>query len=254
MKKIHQLPCFVVLFVAACGSVSPMGEAARTFADALYRHREVPITLRVGYVPGSAPHKELLDGENPWTVPIINLKALFPGRSYVVPVVESEMYVLSGAAQAVYTDEDINRLANQIPGTSSDLRMVFIPGLYDQGNGPVFLPGVTLPSGDVIAIFKRSSNLGTAFDDTAFEQYVITHEVGHAIGLVNGINGEAPMVVPHEDQKHPGHDINAECVMYWTVGANLDIWRASLAKNGGLLFDQSCRDDVAVAIGRGTKQ
>jgi hypothetical protein len=43
---------------------------------------------------------------------------------------------------------------------------------------------------------------------------VVTHEFGHALGLVN--NG-ALMVNAHEDGSHAGHSGNRNSVMYWAV-------------------------------------
>jgi hypothetical protein len=65
-----------------------------------------------------------------------------------------------------------------------------------------------------IAVFK--DQIATAFGDgaTGIEGPVIVHELGHEMGLVNE---GTPMVTPHEDLDHPGHDFDPTCVMYWTL-------------------------------------
>lgn len=79
------------------------------------------------------------------------------------------------------------------------------------------------------------------------EESIWTHEIGHALGLVdNGL----PMVDDHRDPDHPHHDHNDECVMYWAYDraqAFLEVRQRFVDDEDAnpLGFDAACQADVA---------
>jgi hypothetical protein len=76
------------------------------------------------------------------------------------------------------------------------------------------------------------------------EDAVIVHEAGHLLGLVdNGI----PMQVDHLDSAHGQHDMNEQCIMYWTIDTS-DIVDVLLSRRPD--FDDACRADLIAAGGR----
>lgn len=82
----------------------------------------------------------------------------------------------------------------------------------------------------------------------AAELSVLTHEVGHTLGLVN--NG-LPMVMDHEDPDHSKHEVMEDCVMYWAYerGAGIDRIRQRIMGGSmdpaSLGFCQPSLDDIA---------
>lgn len=81
---------------------------------------------------------------------------------------------------------------------------------------------------------------------TAAHLSILTHEVGHLLGLVdNGL----PMVEPHKDPDHGAHDVDDACVMYWAYeGADVVdvlVTRFLAGNEAPLGFDAACEADVA---------
>lgn len=75
---------------------------------------------------------------------------------------------------------------------------------------------------------------------------VLTHEVGHVIGLVS-----APLALTedHEDAEHPKHDIDPECVMYYayegSAAASAIGDRFLRGDESAPRFDDACLADIA---------
>lgn len=79
---------------------------------------------------------------------------------------------------------------------------------------------------------------------------ILTHEVGHVLGLVdNGL----PMATDHRDPEaeHGAHDQNQDCIMYWAyegqalVDAVAD--RLLASEDDSLVFDAECLADIDAA-------
>ena len=138
-------------------------------------------------------------------------------------------------------------------GKTAAIHLLFVDGTYEQGDvlGATFSressSGKVVSTGPVI-IFSESieggclalclTGTGPAF------RAVVTHEFGHAIGLVN--NG-VPMQRDHEDEAHPGHSSNSGSVMYWEVETT-GIF--NLAGGPPTDFDADDRADLCAAGGR----
>lgn len=79
----------------------------------------------------------------------------------------------------------------------------------------------------------------------AAERGIWTHEIGHAIGLVdNGL----PMVEDHKDPERGAHSKNDDCIMYWAYTTGGLGGRARDFITGDepeLGFDEYCLSDIA---------
>lgn len=150
-------------------------------------------------------------------------------------------------------DDEVRSFAGQHAGLKTGgsqvvTHLVFLTGhsAHDDSNGKVL--GITFGHG-LIVIFsdsvKASCNPGvlpllSSCSPADYFRSVVTHEFGHALGLVNV---GTPMVKGHEDPDHPGHSSNKASVMYWAVEASngLPLFGGSPPPTD---FDDSDRADV----------
>ncbi|MGV3622476.1 MAG: hypothetical protein ACO1OB_16780 [Archangium sp.] len=108
--------------------------------------------------------------------------------------------------------------------------------------------GVSIGNTGVIAMFKpvieSTKSILAPNLERFVEQTTLTHEFGHAIGLVN--NG-APPIANHHDSAHGAHCSNTECVMYWQnegASAAIEFARKYLTTGNAIVFDADCLADV----------
>jgi hypothetical protein len=94
------------------------------------------------------------------------------------------------------------------------LHLLFVHGTFE-GNTSVL--GVSV-RGDVAAVFvdQVSASSTPLVGSAGIETAVVTHEVGHLMGLVDLF-----LHTGREDPEHPGHSTNTKSVMYWAVESNL---------------------------------
>lgn len=139
------------------------------------------------------------------------------GEVAAKPVVVTAGGPVAGGERA-WTAADLRAVADAgattVQGTdgAAVLRLLFVRGTY-QGNGGVL--GVAV-RGDVLAVFVDRVRAAGGFDPASVERAVLTHEVGHLLGLVDLwlATGRAP-----GDQ--PGHSANPASVMHFAVESNL---------------------------------
>jgi len=107
-------------------------------------------------------------------------------------------------------------------GSQVVTHLLFLTGhsAHDDSNGKIL--GITFDHATIV-IFSDSVAascdpgvlpLLSSCSANDYFRSVVTHEFGHALGLVD--NG-APMVTPHEDADHRGHSNDKSSVMYWAV-------------------------------------
>jgi hypothetical protein len=101
--------------------------------------------------------------------------------------------------------------------------------------------------GSSLALFVENTDpgLNPFVTATEIEGAGIVHETGHMLGLVNG---GVPMVVPHEDVSHPGHDVDPACIMYWII--NLGQGGPNIGDPGFAEFNLLCAQDMAAFGGK----
>jgi hypothetical protein len=138
-------------------------------------------------------------------------------------------------------------------GKTAAIHLLFVDGAYEEGNvlGATFSressSGRVVATGPIVIFSEAIEDgcLALCLTGTAPAfRAVVTHEFGHAIGLVdNGID----MVRDHEDDAHPGHSTNSRSVMWWEVETT-GIF--NLAGGPPTEFDADDRADLCNAGGK----
>jgi hypothetical protein len=142
-----------------------------------------------------------------------------------------------------------------VPDDAIKMHVLYVDGHDAEDQGDLRVLGKAW-SHTHLAMFPRSiadACEGAAlplFRDRVCEEAelaILTHEVGHLLGLVdNGL----PMVADHVDREHDAHDRDEGCVMYWAYegGAGLEAVAEALTGGGEApSFDQACLDDLDAA-------
>jgi hypothetical protein len=94
------------------------------------------------------------------------------------------------------------------------IHLLFLHGSYADDDSVL---GVAV-RGDVAAVFvDQVANASTPLiGSSGIETAVVTHEVGHLLGLV-----DLYLHTGRQDAQHPGHSANRDSVMYWAVESNV---------------------------------
>ena len=94
------------------------------------------------------------------------------------------------------------------------LHLLFVHGTF---GGDTSVLGVSV-RGDVAAVFldQVSASSTPLVGSSGIETAVVTHEVGHLMGLVDLF-----LHTGRQDPDHPGHSTDTKSVMYWAVESNL---------------------------------
>jgi hypothetical protein len=215
----------------ALDATGPVGSFA---PDVLRPDRSQRVVLELHAVDGATPSQGVLDHLTT-LVGAVTGKAVLVGSAGVPPGEERD-----------WTPGELVDLADG--GTvyfqgagDAVLRLLFVHGTL-QGDDSVL--GVAL-RGDVAAIFvdRIESAAGLLGSSDRVARSVITHEIGHLLGLV-----DLHLATGREDPEHPGHSTNPNSVMYWAVES--DLIGQLLGANPPDSFDEADRADlVAIAAG-----
>lgn len=186
---------------------------------------------------------------NLWTIAYENVTALFENRSLrptvVIPRTLSQMYSLGTKNQANWTTDQVYNLGIQVRHalsnqTGTNIVILFLKGTY---NGAATTLGVTIQGQTIIAVFKDAVRSGgsSQLSLQLLEQRTVIHEIGHVLGLIGlGISASSSR---HEDQAHPRHCSDPECVMYYAGDARADLSQfieRVLTHGDHIMFDSQC--------------
>lgn len=118
----------------------------------------------------------------------------------------------------VHSADDIRELSDgqgrpaQGDGTAV-IHLLYLDGSFSDDG----VLGATV-RGDTVGVFPDSMDRATTplVTRARIERAVITHEIGHVLGLVDIYLDEG-----RDDPAHPGHSTNPSSVMYWAVESDL---------------------------------
>lgn len=215
-------------------------------ADYVRRTLFTKLTVEVDYPVGHAPAQSVLDlirtrlaqrCDKPGGVTI--------SLSDAIPVAEFGTVPISVTAIEALEAKYRNNYADSVTQTAV-LYIICCKGKSDiGGSGNSTVLAITY-AGSSTALFtdvaEASGGIGVTVAEV--EGAALVHEAGHALGLVNG---GCPMVTPHEDASHAGHDVSSSSVMYWLIQIS------PVAPNIGdatfALYGANCEADLAAAGG-----
>ena len=155
---------------------------------------------------------------------------------------------------ATTTADEIAAIESQHRSTFSDVGtrtaasyLIYVHGHSDLDQGDSAVIGVAYRAGSCAVYADRVDESASPPSVTGpeIEASVLVHEFGHLLGLVNG---GVPMTTPHEDEQHPFHDVDQDCVMYFQLSVGLLI--PNLGDPLFAQFDARCMEDLAAFGGR----
>lgn len=185
-------------------ATGPVGSFA---AELLAPDRSQRLVLELHAVDGATPSQPVLD----------HLTTLL-GEVSGKPVLVASAGV-PPAEERAWTGPELAALADSGTvyfqgGGDAVLRLLLVHGTLE-GDDSVL--GVAL-RGDVAAIFvdRIEAASGLLGSSERVARSVITHEIGHLLGLV-----DLHLSTGRGDPEHPGHSSNPASVMYWAVESDL---------------------------------
>jgi predicted Zn-dependent protease len=239
------------VFVNSCKDDEGTPEPQEDFVSDFYSNT-TDLQIIVGYETGAEPYISYAS-RDAWAVCLDNIQNLLSSKdiTVTVPTQLSEMEDFGTLEQNNYSRENILELAADIQNhtnkdTIKGITIIFLNGYYIK-DGVILdqVLGLNIGNSSVVAIFKPVINAASSSkaEQTLVEQSTLTHEIGHAIGLVNnGVRATSA----HHDEANGSHCTNTECVMYWMNGAG-DISKfitPFLTGNDVDLFGSQCIADI----------
>lgn len=204
------------------------------------------LKIDVGYEEGNEPfiNSGFFNGVN-FEFTQNNITELFAGRSRPISVFIdkqlSEMEILPAQNKQSFNKSELINLAKEYkPNSSTEsqntLYVIFVNGYYDYTGGQIPNQVIGLHMGsNVIAMFKPAiNNISNSTERKHIEQKILTHEIGHALGLVDaGVS----MINSHLSSTGK-HCSNTDCVMYATQGGTMS------GSVNEFVFGANCHNDI----------
>ncbi|TGK00410.1 hypothetical protein EHO58_18280 [Leptospira selangorensis] len=213
------------------------------------------LDLEIAYETDAEPYAGnfTVGGSSIWNVTDSNLQDVFADRSYSVAITVpndlSEMNEIPNQNRSTWS---VNQLLDLVPRyrkkfsnyQSTSFFIVYVRGQLVDAPGviAVTVSGVLGIGPPVIFVFKdmieQFGSIVSPDKVKKAEQMTVTHELGHALGLVNaGI----PLYSSHQDKEHGNHCTNSSCGMFWALS---DTKVDTFNPTSPLIFGQECRDDI----------
>jgi len=143
---------------------------------------------------------------------------------------------IDGAAQDWSADDLRSLVPASAAGGAARIHLLFVHGTLGGDKGVL---GAAI-RGDLAAIFIDRVNASATplVGSSGIETAVVTHEVGHLLGLV-----DLYLHTGRQDPEHPGHSTDKRSVMYWAVESDLvgDLLQGGPPRE----FDDADRADLA---------
>ncbi len=220
--------------------------------------------VEVFYEEGSSPYTgSTVLGKDYWNLFSVNIKKVLQTSERAIavdiPTKTSAMSSFPKKNKASWDVSDARELFQEVGAqsqtpTKAVVSIAFVSGYFKNSNGEIKdnVLGVHITGTTQIVIFKdliknieESENSWVALYS---EQAVLTHEVGHAIGMVN--NGLS-MSTDHQDSEHGKHCTNEDCVMYWLNEGRdglKSFIQQYISSGSEIIFGEQCLEDASKLI------
>ncbi len=215
-------------------------------ADFIRRSRFTKLLVEIDYAIGHAPAASVLTllrerledrCDKPGGVTVVLDDPIPLSQFKTTPQNVSDIEALENAHRDNFADANTQ---------TAVLYIILVKGTSDiAGGGSSQVLAITY-HGSSIALFTDVAETGHSIGETTaeVEGAALVHEAGHALGLVDG---GCPMVFPHEDNAHSGHDASPDSVMYWLI--QIDPISPNIGDADFALFGDNCELDIAAAGG-----
>ncbi len=217
---------FTFLFACSEDKKSPLDteQSQAQIAQAISEPGSWKFKVHVHYDVRAEPYTGSVyqNQNNLWDISTASLVSLFQfiqGRTVEVPQSLNQMKQITPQLNDSWTTSELIEVAEQFaePLLGNFLINAYVIYLEGTFKGDLSILGTHLKGKNYIFIFKDAVKAinGTDEERKIAEQATILKQLGHMMGLVNqGI----PQVTNHEDDNHPGHSIQRDCVMYHAIG------------------------------------
>jgi len=192
---------------------------------------------------------QYVEGHRPTDQGLADLQDFLGGRLNKPRGISIQIEAIQIQSQSTYSVDDVVALEEEhrtafTEGSTLAIHFLFLDGEFSENANVLGFAYYNTS----MAIFqeKIENNTGGTLEpsQSTVEGVVLSHEIGHNLGLV--ANG-SPMQTEHQDEPHGKHCDSEDCLMYWTV-RTLD-FISSLTGDGPEL-DQNCLDDLEANGGK----
>lgn len=152
-------------------------------------------------------------------------------------------------AQSTYSAADVRALEQEhrtefSEGSTLAVYILYLDGEYSGGANVLGIAYNNTSTALFVETIRQHSGGVLQPSHAVVEETVVSHELGHLLGLVN--NG-SDMQSEHQDEENDRHCDNENCLMFWAVRTTDFI---SNLLDGVPELDQDCIDDLRANGGR----
>lgn len=250
MNLFRLRACVIVLLIAiafGCEKDEPTSPFLTNNSirpsDFLMDLKYTTLTIEVASMAGYEPTTAALNRLVAFLDTRLNKKGGITVNQRIIPA--------SGKSKLDITNiRDLEKTNRTTVASGSNLTMwvVFLDAEYTDSDNTKKILGISYGATS-LAVFPKSIDAYITRDMPsryALETFVLTHETGHILGLVN--NG-TQMAVAHQDTEHGAHCSNTNCLMYWEAQNNVKLGDL-LGEDELPILDENCLLDLRAAGGK----
>ncbi|MCA0154429.1 zinc metalloprotease [Winogradskyella vincentii] len=202
------------------------------------------LIIEVAYLDGTEPTDDALN----YSLSFLESRANKPDG---ISIQKKKISIDQKEAYSIEEIKAIERQHRVYYNTEGRLSVwiLFINGTSAEANSNNLILGTAYWNTSFVIYENEIQSLtnGPFQPSTSFlESAVISHELGHLLGLTN-LGSE--MVSNHEDENHPKHCNNQDCLMYWAVDSSSgidDMFNMSSPPQ----LDENCINDLRTNGGK----